>query len=208
MYSSFPTPSDTSTIESEAKLISNRYLVLLKGSVPDEDLIIALETISSCLRQSIRTVNPPLPALAKEVLWYSHEKEFNETHNIPYSPFIRRYRRLSASADRNKIDQWQIVPESSFTLWIEKDLQDAKHKKIALLVSNQVKKFESAHVTYDRSIMPRQFKGSIWFNEAYDDAIIDYYNARKDQIELDNLRYGAWKAGARWRHAELSGHGF
>lgn len=63
-------------------------------------------------------------------------------------------------------------------------------------------------MNHDRSIISRQLEGSIWFNEAYDNAIIDYYNARKDQIELDNLRAGAWKAGARWRHAELSGHGF
>ncbi|QSZ33808.1 hypothetical protein DSL72_005380 [Monilinia vaccinii-corymbosi] len=207
MYGKFLAPGDVSTTESEAKLKSEKYWMLLKDSIPDEDSIIPSETTSSSLRQDSRTVNPPLPALAKEVLWYGHEKKFNRTHHIPYSPFITRYQKLSASVGQNEIDKRPPVPESSFTRWMEKDLQDAKHKKIAQLVSSQIKEFENAHVDHDRPIMSRQFEGSIWFNKAYDDAMIDYYDAREDQIELDNLRFMAWKAGARWRHAELSEYG-
>ncbi|KAI9645457.1 hypothetical protein NHQ30_006196 [Ciborinia camelliae] len=190
--------------ESETNLAFEKWMMLSKDSVPGEAPTIPSETTSPFPTQRARTANPPLPALAKEVLWYGHEKRLNESHGISYSPFIRRLQILSASIGNKIIDKTPHVSESFLTLWIEKDQQDTKHKHIAQLVNNQIKQFEDSHRNHDKHTMPRQFEGSKWFNESYDDAVIDYYDARKDQRELDSLRAMAWKAGARWRHTEAS----
>lgn len=187
---------------SEVRLALEKYLMPLKDSVPAEYPKIFPEVPSFFPMQQTRFTIPPLPALAKEVLWYTHEKRFQESHNIPLSPFITRYQKLFASAGNN-VGKTPSIYESFVTLWIQKDLQDAKHKRIARLVHYQIKKFEDAYESYDNPRIKRQFEGSIWFDESYDDAIIDYYDAHKDRIELDDLRAKAWKAGARWRHAEL-----
>lgn len=189
--------------ESEIGLASKKHPMLLKDSVLNGDPTFLSETTTFLPKRRARTARPPLPALAKEVLWYGHEKKFNESHNIPFSPFIARHQRLSASIDNNNIGKMPPISKSSLTLRLANDIQAAKQKRIAQLVRSQIKKFEDAHENHDKSILSRQFRGSKWFNESYDDAVIDYYDARKDQKELDNLRFRAWKAGARWRHAEL-----
>ncbi|KAJ8071665.1 hypothetical protein OCU04_001984 [Sclerotinia nivalis] len=188
--------------ESEARLASEKYIMLLKDSVPDEDPTIPPTTASSLSTQHPRMGNPPLPALAVEVLWYSHEKKFNEFLNIPYSPFIIRLQQLSASIGDNNIYKTPPVPKPSLNLLTGKDLQGAKHKMIALLIQDQIEKFENVYGNLNMAILPRWLEGSDWSNESHNDALIDYYDARKDQIELDILRFGAWQAGARWRHAE------
>ncbi|ESZ94657.1 hypothetical protein SBOR_4966 [Sclerotinia borealis F-4128] len=204
MYGKCSVFSKVSMTKSDVKVASEGYMMLLKDSLPDEDPITTQDTTTAFPTQRTRMAKPPLPALAKEVLWYGHEKRFNESHNIPYSPFIARHQRLSASIDNSNFNNMPPLPKSSFSLWVERDLQDAKHRNISQLVCNQIKIFDIAHGNYDKSMMRRQFEGSNWFNESYDDAVIDYYDARKDQKELDSLRARAWTAGARWRHAELS----
>lgn len=170
--------------------------MLLKDSVPDEIPTIPSEATSSFPMKHARKSNPPLPALAKEVLWFGHEKKFNELYNLPYSQFIMRLQRISESINDNDFDMTPPVSKSTFVLLNEneRDMQDVKHKMIALLVSNQINMFENEHGNSDHSR---------WLNESYDDAVIKYYDAWQDQKELDDLRFRAWKGGARWRHADF-----
>lgn len=201
MYANYPVPGNVSMVASEAWLASEKYLMLLKDSVPDEDPLIPLVITSSLSIQTACSENPPLPALAKEVLWYSHEKKFKEFHNIPYSPYVIRLQEFSARINNNDNDKTLPIPLSCATLLTKNDLQDAKHKLIEQLIRNQMKDFDSTHGTSYKVTKLHQFEGLEWFDESYDNAVIDFCGARKDQIELDKLRYEAWQAGARWRHA-------
>ncbi|TGO58987.1 hypothetical protein BCON_0049g00410 [Botryotinia convoluta] len=200
MYDNYPVPGNVSIVGSEAWLASEKYLMLLKDSVPDEDPRIPPVMTLSLSTQTACSENPPLPALAKEVLWYSHEKKFKELLNIPYSPYVIRLQEFSARINNNN-DKTLPIPVSCATLLIKNDLQDAKHKLIEQLIRIQIKNFENAHGTSDKLTNSHQCEGLKWFDESYDNAVIDFCGARKDQIELDKLRYGAWQAGARWRHA-------
>ncbi|APA05478.1 predicted protein [Sclerotinia sclerotiorum 1980 UF-70] len=187
---------------SEVGLASEKYIMLLKDSVPDEDPTIPLTTTSSLSTQPPFMGKPPLPALAVEVLWYSYEKKFNEFLNIPYSPFIIRLQQLSASLNNNNIYKAPTVPKISPNPLTEKDLQDAKHKMIAQLVKYQTKRFENVYGSHDKTILSLRFGELDWYYESHNNALIDFYGARNDQIELDTLRVRAWQAGARWRHVE------
>ncbi|TGO58451.1 hypothetical protein BOTNAR_0181g00070 [Botryotinia narcissicola] len=203
MYDDCPVPGDVSMIGSEAWLASEKYLMLLKDSVPDEDPRIAPVMTLSLPTQTAYSGNPPLPALAKEVLRYGHEKRFKEFLNVPYSPYIIRLQEFSARISNNNHnnDKTIFIPGSRATLLMKNDLQDAKHKLIEQLIRIQIKSFENARGTFDKLTNSHQCEGLEWFDESYDNSIIDFCGARKDQIELDKLRYGAWQAGARWRHA-------
>ncbi|TGO73915.1 hypothetical protein BELL_0321g00060 [Botrytis elliptica] len=203
MYDSCPVPGNMSLVGSEAWLASEKYLMLLKDSVPDEDPRIPPVITLSLSTQIACSENPPLPALAKEVLWYGHEKKFKEFLNIPCSPYIFRLQEFSARINNNNNNRYKTLPNPSScaTLLMKNDLQDAKHKLIEQLIRIQIKNFENAHGTSDKLTNSHQCEGLEWFDESYDNAVIDFCGARKDQIELDKLRYGAWQAGARWRHA-------
>ncbi|TGO25888.1 hypothetical protein BPAE_0070g00080 [Botrytis paeoniae] len=203
MCDNYPFPGNVSMVGFEAWFVSEKYLMLLKDSVPDEDprippvMTLSLSTQTSC------SENPPLPAPAKELLWYGHEKKFKESFNIPYSPYVIRLQEFSAriNNNNNNNDKTLPIPVSCATLLMKNDLQDTKHKFIEHLICIQIKSFENAHGTSDKLTNSHQCEGLEWFDESYDNAVIDFCGARKDQIELDKLRYGAWQAGARWRHA-------
>ncbi|KAF7944837.1 uncharacterized protein EAE97_005470 [Botrytis byssoidea] len=203
MYDDCPVPGDVSMVGSETWLASEKYLMLLKDSVPDEDPRIAPVMTLSLPTQTACSGNPPLPALATEVLWYGHEKRFKEFLNVPYSPYIIRLQEFSARISNNNHnnDKTIFIPGSPATLLVKDDLQDAKHKLIEQLIRVQIKSFENVRGTFDKLTNSYQCEGLEWFDESYDNSIIDFCGARKDQIELDKLRYGAWQAGARWRHA-------
>ncbi|KAF7900287.1 uncharacterized protein EAF01_007589 [Botrytis porri] len=201
-----PVPGNISMVGSEAWLASEKYLMLLKDSVPDEDPRIPPVMTLSLSTQTACSENPPLPALVKEVLWYGHEKKFKECLNIPYSPYVIRLQEFSArinnnDKDNNKNDKTQPIPVSCASLLMKNDLQDAKHRLIEQLIRNQIKNFENFHGTFNKLTNSYQCEGLEWFDESYDNAVIDFCGSRKVQIELDKLRYGAWQAGARWRHA-------
>ncbi|TGO07004.1 hypothetical protein BTUL_0353g00050 [Botrytis tulipae] len=202
MYDDCSLPGSVPMVGSEAWLASEKYLMLLKDSVPDEDPRIPPAMTLSLSTQTACSENPPLPALAKEVLWYGHEKRFKEFLNIPYSPYVIRLQKLSARINNNNNnDKTLPIPASRATLLMKDDLQDAKHKLIEQLIRIQIKGFENAYGTSDKLMYSHQCEGLEWFDESYDNAVIDFCGSGKDQIELDKLRYGAWQAGARWRHA-------
>lgn len=203
MYDDRPVPGNVSMVGSEAWLASEKYLMLLKDSVPDEDPRIPPVMTLSLSTQTACSENPPLPALAKEVLWFGLEKKFKDFLNIPYSPYVIRLQELSASINNNNNnnDQTLPIPAPCATLLMANDLQDAKHKLIEQLIRSQIKSFENARGTSEKLTDSDQCEGLEWFDESYDNAVIDFCGARKYQIELDKLRYGAWQAGARWRHA-------
>ncbi|KAF7900938.1 hypothetical protein EAF00_003159 [Botryotinia globosa] len=203
MYDDCPVPGDVSMVGSEAWLASEKYLMLLKDSVPDKDPRIAPVMTLSLPTQTACSGNPPLPALAKEVLWYGHEKRFKEFLNVPYSPYIIRLQEFSARISNNNHnnDKTISIPGSRATLLMKNDLQDAKHKLIEQLIRIQMKSFENACGTSGELTNSHQCERLEWFDESYDNTVIDFCCARKDQIELDKLRYGAWQAGARWRYA-------
>ncbi|CAD6453967.1 e341c9fa-a9d1-4cdd-aeea-e239d023dbb5 [Sclerotinia trifoliorum] len=146
--------------------------------------------------------NPPLPALAVEVLWYGYEKKLNEFLNIPYSPFIIRLQQLSASIGDNNIYKAPPIPKIFPNPLTGKDLQDAKHRMIAQLIKYQIMEFETVYGNHDKAILPRRLEELDWSNELFSNALIDFYGSRNDQIELNTFRVRAWQAGARWRHAE------
>ncbi|KAF7872612.1 hypothetical protein EAF04_003530 [Stromatinia cepivora] len=150
------------------------------------------KTASSLSTQRPHMGNPPLPPLAIEALWYGHEKKFNEFLNVPYSPFIIRHQKLSTSIGNNNINKTPPVPDPFPNLLAEKDLQNVKHKMISLLIQGQIKKLENVYGNPNKVILPRRLEGSDWSNESDDDALIDYYDARKDQIELDIIRVRVW----------------
>ncbi|KAF7956566.1 hypothetical protein EAE96_003900 [Botrytis aclada] len=200
MYDNCPIPSNVSVVGSEAWLASEKYLMLLKDSVHDEDPRIPPVMTLSLSSQTPCSENPPLPALAKEVLWYGHEKKFKEFLNIPYSPYVIRLQEFSARVNNNN-DKTLPNPVSCANLSMKNNLQDAKHKLIEQLIRIQIKNFEDAHGPSDKLTNSNQCEGLECFDESYDNAVIDFCGARKNQIELDKLRYGAWQAGARWRYA-------
>ncbi|TGO38962.1 hypothetical protein BHYA_0063g00090 [Botrytis hyacinthi] len=202
MYDDCPVPGNVSMVGSEAWLASEKYSMLLKDSVPDEDPRIPPVMTLSLSTQTACSEHPPLPALAKEVLWYGLEKRFKDFLNIPYSPYVIRLQELSARINNNNNnDQTLPIPASCATLLTTNDLQDAKHKLIEQLIRIQINSFENARGTSEKLTNSHQCEGLERFDESYDNAVIDFCGSRKDQIELDKLRYRAWQAGARWRHA-------